>query len=227
MPTQTYAKSVSCQNNAMIFSRKIYYNDKPLVLVTDLEAYLDANPVAEMYQFFSGATVKSFSQALQLLDRPGAPGAIIEDASESALEEQLTAMYTPISAGGGLVFNEDGALLMIYRRGKWDIPKGKLDEGEDIAECALREVREETGLVTLMSEAKLGDSFHIYSQDGVAYLKHTVWYRMRGTVTDKLLPQKEENILEAKWVPEKEIGYYAARTYEAVRDVLKVAGLRW
>jgi ADP-ribose pyrophosphatase YjhB (NUDIX family) len=211
----------------MIFSQKIYYNDKPLILVTDMEAYLDANPVAEMYQFFSGASLKSFSQALQLLDRPGSMGAIIEDVSEKALEEQLTAMYQPIMAGGGLVFNEDHALLMIFRRGKWDLPKGKLDEGEDIADCALREVSEETGLQTLSLDGKLCDSYHIYHQDGVSYLKHTVWYRMNGTAADKLLPQKEENILEAKWVNEREIGPLAARTYEAVRDVLKIAGLRW
>lgn len=211
----------------MIFSQKIYYNDKPLILVTDMEAYLDANPVAEMYQFFSGASLKSFSQALQLLDRPGSMGAIIEDVSEKALEEQLTAMYQPIMAGGGLVFNEEHALLMIFRRGKWDLPKGKLDEGEDIADCALREVSEETGLQTLSLDGKLCDSYHIYNQDGVSYLKHTVWYRMNGTAADKLLPQKEENILEAKWVNEREIGPLAARTYEAVRDVLKIAGLKW
>lgn len=211
----------------MIFSQKIYYNDKPLILVTDMEAYLDANPVAEMYQFFSGATLKSFTQALQLLDRPGSMGAIIEDISEKALEEQLIAMYQPITAGGGLVFNEENALLMIFRRGKWDLPKGKLDEGEDIAACALREVSEETGLQTLTLEDKLCDSYHIYNQDGVSYLKHTVWFKMKGTTTDKLLPQKEENILEAKWVAEREIGPLAARTYEAVRDVLKIAGLKW
>lgn len=211
----------------MFFAQKIYYNDKPLIVTTDMEAYLSANPVAEMYQFFSGGTLKSFTQAIAHLERPGSPGAIIEDVSEQALREQLEAMYYPLDAGGGLVFNEDNALLMIYRRGKWDLPKGKLDLGEDIAECALREVSEETGLTTLVLEAKLYDSYHIYFQGHDRYLKHTAWYTMRGTSADKLMPQKEENIMEARWVPEKEIGSYAARTYEAVRDVLKAAGLKW
>jgi 8-oxo-dGTP pyrophosphatase MutT (NUDIX family) len=211
----------------MNFSQKIYYNDKPLILTTDMEAYMEANPVAEMYQFFSGATLKSFTQALQFMDRPGNAGAIIEDFSEQALQDQLHAMYSPIMAGGGLVYNEEGALLMIYRRGKWDLPKGKLDEGENIAACALREVSEETGLQQLRLGDKLSDSYHIYMQDGVQYLKQTVWYTMYGTSADKLKPQKEENIMEARWVHEKELGLLASRTYEAIREVLKTAGLRW
>lgn len=211
----------------MFFFRKIYYNDKPLVLTTDHEAYLEAYPVAEMYQYFSGATPRSFMQALQVMDRPGSPGAIIEDVSETALMEQLQAMYQPIQAGGGLVFNEQGGLLMIFRRGKWDLPKGKLDKGEDIAECALREVSEETGLHTLALRDHLCDSYHIYSQDGAQYLKQTVWYTMTGSSEEKLRPQKEENILEARWVAEKEMSLFAGRAYEAIREVLKTAGCRW
>lgn len=211
----------------MIFSQKIYYNDKPLILTTNMDAYLEANPVAEMYQFFSGATLRSFTQALLLLDRPGNAGAIIEDVSESAFQEQLQAMYQSIQAGGGLVFNEEDALLMIFRRGKWDLPKGKLDDGEDIAACALREVKEETGLENISLENHLSDSYHIYSQHNQQYLKHTVWYRMKGTNADRLKPQKEENILEARWVSEKELGQFTSRTYEAIRDLLKTAGLRW
>jgi ADP-ribose pyrophosphatase YjhB (NUDIX family) len=211
----------------MNFSRKIYYNDKPLVLTTNHEAYLEAYPVAEMYQFFSGATARSFAQALQVMDRPGSPGTIIEDISEDALMEQLLAMYTPIQAGGGLVFNEEDALLMIFRRGKWDLPKGKLDEGEDIASCAVREVSEETGLNDITLGDHLSDSYHIYTQDGTQYLKQTVWYRMTASAEEKLKPQKEENILEARWVSEKEMNQFAPRSYEAIREVLKTAGCKW
>jgi len=211
----------------MIFSRKIYYNDKPLILTTDHEGYLDAHPVAEMYQFLSGATARSFAQALQILDRPGSPGVVIEDISEEALQEQLRIMYQPIQAGGGLVFNAEGGLLMIFRRGKWDLPKGKLDDGEDIATCALREVTEETGLTNITLREHLCDSYHIYTQDDVQILKQTVWYIMDAPGDEKLVPQKEEHIMEARWVTEKEMGQYAPRTYEAIREVLKTAGCRW
>ncbi len=52
-----------------------------------------------------------------------------------------------ILAAGGLVLNEKGEVLFMFRKGKWDLPKGKLDPGETMDACALREVMEETGLV--------------------------------------------------------------------------------
>jgi ADP-ribose pyrophosphatase YjhB (NUDIX family) len=116
---------------------------------------------------------------------------------------------------------------MIYRRGKWDLPKGKLDLGEQIDECALREVAEETGLHTLVLDGKICDTYHIYAQGGDQLLKQTSWYRMNGSVADKLRPQKEENIIEARWVSEAELAPLAAKSYEAIREVLKASGLHW
>jgi ADP-ribose pyrophosphatase YjhB (NUDIX family) len=211
----------------MNFSQKIYYNDKPLILTTDTEDYIDNNPVAETYSFFTGATLRSFTLALQQMDRPGVRGAVIEDVSEEALTDQLNAMYQSLDAGGGIVYNEHDAILMIFRRGKWDLPKGKLDEGESIGECALREVKEETGLEHVSMGDKICDTFHVYTQNNQQMLKRTAWYRMAGSSSDVLRPQKEENIMEAKWVTSKELGPLAARSYEAIREVLKIAGLKW
>ena len=47
---------------------------------------------------------------------------------------------------GGLVINNNNKVLFIYRKNKWDLPKGKPDKGENLEEAALREVVEETGL---------------------------------------------------------------------------------
>lgn len=211
----------------MNFYKKIYYNDKPLILIADREALFEAMPSAEAYECLEGATEANFATALQKLDKQETAGVIIEDAIPGALDECLHKLYKPLVAGGGVVYNEQRSILMIYRRGKWDLPKGKLDEGEDIAACALREVREETGLQHLQLNGKLCDTYHIYMQYGDLLLKQTAWYKMKGTVADKLMPQKEENIVEARWVSEKELGPLAARTYEAVRDVLKQTGLKW
>ena len=132
-----------------------------------------------------------------------------------------------IVAAGGLVWNEKNELLMIFRQEKWDLPKGKLDAGEDIEQCALREVSEETGLQNPVLGDKICDTYHIYTQKNEQYLKRTAWYKMRGSSIDKLKPQKEENILEARWVAEKDIAPLAAMSYEAVRAVLRMAGVKW
>ena len=209
----------------MNFSRKIYYNDKPLILTTDKEAYISEYPVAEAYTFFDGATLRSFAQATQQMDRPGIKGAIIEDISEDSLLGQLNAMYRSIDAAGGIATDEADDVLMIFRRGKWDLPKGKLDAGEDIEECALREVSEETGLQDPVLGNKICDTYHIYSQNNEQFLKRTAWYMMKGSSANKLMPQKEENILDARWVSRKDVPPLAALSYEAVREVLRLAGV--
>ncbi|MES2704240.1 MAG: NUDIX domain-containing protein [Bacteroidota bacterium] len=211
----------------MNFTQKVYYNDKPIVLTTDAEGYISSNAGAEHYQLFSGAVLKNFTQAVQQLDKPGMKGVIIEDATEEALREQLHIMYQPIDAGGGLVYNEQNEVLLIYRRGKWDLPKGKLDEGEQIDACALREVTEETGLDDISLGDKVCDTYHIYSQNGEELLKHTVWYKMSGSASQKLKPQKEENIMEARWVKEQDLAPLMAKSYEAIREVMRAAGLKW
>ncbi|OJW80216.1 MAG: hypothetical protein BGO69_13400 [Bacteroidetes bacterium 46-16] len=209
------------------FVQKIYYNNKPLILTTNREAFLAENPAGEGYMSFTGAFPRHYRLAIQHLEKPGTLGAIIEDISERSLQEELHDIYQPVDAGGGLVFNEDGEVLMIFRRGKWDLPKGKRDDGEAIDYCALREVSEETGLQQLTLGEKICDTYHVYAQNKEALLKHTVWYRMYGSSKEKLVPQKEENILEAKWVNESDLGPIVFKAYEAIKEVLKQAGVKW
>ena len=139
----------------------------------------------------------------------------------------MYAIYEPIDAGGGVVQNENGDVLMIYRRGKWDLPKGKCDAGEGIGECALREVSEETGLHNLELGGKICDTYHIYCQQNQKLLKRTAWYHMKGQIAETLTPQKEENILEARWIAEENLDHVIYKSYEAIREVLRESGLKW
>ena len=211
----------------MFFAQKIYFNNKPLVLTNDRQAYIKENPVAEGYNSFTGAFPRSFRLAFEHLGKLKTLGAIIEDISEKALQEELHALYEPIDAAGGVVLNEDKNVLLIYRRGKWDLPKGKRDDGEDIEVCALREVSEETGLTKLEIDHKIGDTYHVYAQGGQNLLKRTSWYVMSGTKTEQLIPQKEENILEARWVANGDLAPIMFNTYEAIKEVMMRAGIKW
>lgn len=211
----------------MFFARKVYFNNKPLILTNDRQSYVREHPIAEGYLSFTGAFPRSFRLAVEHLSKLASLGAMIEDISERSLWEELYDLYEPVDAGGGVVMNEEGKVLMIYRRGKWDLPKGKRDDGEDIAACALREVQEETGLQNISLGEKICDTYHVYTQNRENLLKHTAWYRMAATGNEKLIPQKEENILEARWVPEPDLGPIVLKSYEAVREVLLAAGLKW
>ena len=110
-------------------------------------------------------------------------------------------------AGGGLVLNEKGELLMIYRRGKWDLPKGKLDEGETIEDCAVREVMEETGLTSVERGELLEISHHEYFDRHLQeeVIKETHWFAMKARGEQELIPQTEEDITDIRWVTGAEL----------------------
>lgn len=124
-----------------------------------------------------------------------------------------------IIAAGGLVKNSNGEFLFIFRRGKWDLPKGKVDEGEKIDEAALREVQEECGIADVEIIRPLTKTHHNYELNGEKILKETHWFLMKTNGSEKLIPQKEEDITEAIWADEKKLKNILENTYETIRDV--------
>ena len=127
-----------------------------------------------------------------------------------------------IVAGGGLVWNEHNELLMIYRMDKWDLPKGKLDPGESIEQCALREVQEETGLTTARINYFVGITQHDYFDKyiGVDAIKESHWYAMTALSSDLLIPQTEESITKIEWVKEKDIKKYLENSYFNIEIII-------
>lgn len=130
-----------------------------------------------------------------------------------------------IIAGGGLVFNEAGALLMIFRRGKWDLPKGKLDEGETIEDCALREVKEETGLAAVIREELISMGYHHYFDLHLNnnVIKETHWFRMHAPGNQPLTPQTEEDITDIRWVQGTELEACLNDSYPNIVEVVREA----
>lgn len=120
--------------------------------------------------------------------------------SDREAEACLNARFDTVTAAGGVVLDRAGRILWIFRRGKWDLPKGKADEGETVEETALREVREECGMKHLEIRRFLGKCYHIYpvSKGRKAVFKTTHWFLMETDDTE-FVPQAEEEITETRF----------------------------
>lgn len=127
-----------------------------------------------------------------------------------------------IQAGGGLVLNEQNELLFIFRRGSWDLPKGKVDSGETIEACALREVEEETGVGNLTLVDFVGITQHQYFDPYLQeeVIKESHWYIMTVKGVPALIPQTEEDITDIKWVPLAEVNVLIINAYESIKEII-------
>lgn len=140
----------------------------------------------------------------------------------ASLWEDFQSVYKLIAAAGGAVFNGEGKVLLIHRRGSWDLPKGKIDEGETPEGAAVREVQEETGLRNVLLGPHLLDTWHTYEHKGKRVLKTTYWYRM-DTPDTVLVPQTEEDIEQAVWADLHAFLAEPQQVYGNILDVLNKA----
>lgn len=132
-------------------------------------------------------------------------------------------MFKKIIAAGGLVLNDKNELLMIFRRGKWDLPKGKLDDGESIEDCALREVKEETGLQKVSLEQFAGLTYHQYfdTYSNQEVIKETHWFTMYAPGMQELVPQTTEDIEVIEWVDKKNVPGKLNNSYPNIIEIIE------
>lgn len=144
---------------------------------------------------------------------------VLVDDAKTFLKKVMKSV-TLIEAAGGLVKNDKSHYLFIFRNGKWDIPKGKLEKGEKPKEGAVREVEEECGIAIDECGKKIVNTYHVYTSKGEVVLKKTYWYKMKYFGKAKLKPQVEEGITEVRWMTRKDIGMVADNTFPSIMDVL-------
>jgi 8-oxo-dGTP pyrophosphatase MutT (NUDIX family) len=203
---------------------KIYFADKPLFLcdsfTDEINRYAHHDD-AVFIDEFSSAAVNSMIHEMKV---EKVHAGIFYHSKLDELKKAVWRKFKVIQAGGGLVENQDEEVLCIFRREKWDLPKGKLDKGETLEECAIREVKEETGLNKLQLKKSLLTTYHSYDENGKHCLKETYWYLMKSPGEQELIPQAEEQITEIKWAGKKDLSKIAENTYPSIIDVLKTAG---
>jgi 8-oxo-dGTP pyrophosphatase MutT (NUDIX family) len=203
---------------------KIYVNETPLLLIEDKE--LEAVKTKTMGRFlfarYTGKT-KHLFHYLDMLEKGGDwDGIVVYHRELEVLKEELFGLLRTIYAAGGVVRSSADNLLLIFRLGKWDLPKGKIEVGEDAEMGALREVREETGIHHVDIEHPLGRTYHLYRSPGkgVRCLKITDWYAMVSSLEETLVPQMEEDISQAIWLPWSEIMSRRQNMFRNIEDIL-------
>jgi 8-oxo-dGTP pyrophosphatase MutT (NUDIX family) len=135
--------------------------------------------------------------------------------------EIFCADYSLIEAAGGLVYNNENQLLMIFRNNKWDLPKGKLEQNENIKECAIREVQEECGVSGLSIVNSLNNTYHTYEIKGEKILKCTYWFEMKTNFKGNLIPQTEEGITNVVWVDKQDIAEKLENSFGNINELFK------
>lgn len=132
----------------------------------------------------------------------------------------MISLFWYLEAAGGIVRNKDGKRLLIYRFGRWDLPKGKIEKGENYLQAALREVREETGIADPEPVQELPSTFHMYDHKGKSVLKRNYWFAMQCNTDEPLVPQQEEGITEAVWIETGQMDKVFNNTYASLHDLL-------
>lgn len=136
-----------------------------------------------------------------------------------ALKKFVKSRFLTIKAAGGIVTKKD-KLLLIYRLGKWDFPKGKFEKGETPVQCALREVEEECA-IKVKAGKPIINTWHTYTQNRKSILKKTYWYSMECLSDEKMTPQQEEGIEDIRWFYEADAKMALVNSYPSMRYLFK------
>ena len=203
---------------------KIYINEKPLILADSISVrdswYTEKRTIVVQY-------LKKTKQILQYMDMLSKSKkidkVIIHHVDKKQLREDFFSLVNIVEAGGGLVFNDNKELLVIFRRGAWDLPKGKIEKKEHRRLGAMREVMEETGISNAKITKKVGKTYHLFNHKGnKRSLKLTHWYEMTTNHLGALVPQLEEDIVKAEWVNPKKFLKNYDPTFKNITDIIGV-----
>ncbi|HBZ26095.1 MAG TPA: hypothetical protein DEO54_07630 [Rikenellaceae bacterium] len=201
----------------------IYFENRSLAVCSLAEQPLN-DPNAVLY---SPASITEIVNLPEMFDRsPHICKLYIPTKQENETFTQLCSNLTHICAGGGLVTNSKGQYLIIFRHGRWDLPKGKQEPWEDIRSSAIREVQEECGVNHLQIKEHLCDTYHTYRRYDKFWIKCTSWFKMDYTGNGiETTPQADEDIEHAIWVDKEELKNYLNNTYPSIIEVFEKSGV--
>lgn len=191
--------------------RTVWYENKAL-------AFVSANPASDAPSLRAGSGSElNPAKLLQKFDNSNILYVVCDDPDRTL--EEFCDTFRRVEAAGGVVENPAGEVLLMRRRGWWDLPKGHVEKGESHPQTALREVEEETGLHGVRLGTPLGTTQHFYQMHGHWEMKRTWWYAMRYGGEAAPVPQTEEDITEIRWMRGEELWRAVTSSYGTIREV--------
>jgi 8-oxo-dGTP pyrophosphatase MutT (NUDIX family) len=196
-----------------------YFNDKTIIITdSELMQIEIPNKIYVCNNYFETA----FSELAHVIFETETELIFIQAPDFEKVKTDFINRFTVIEAAGGIVEHSANGLLFIFRRGKWDLPKGKMELNESPELCAEREIEEETGVNNLQRIGKLTDTFHFYEEKGKIILKISHWYHFKTNFEGNLIPQVEEDITAIQWVDANDLNIQLTNTFQAIKDVVDV-----
>lgn len=200
---------------------KINFNEKTIFLIQQNDVSIESVKSIKNATFIPTKTEDDILKAIDFIKDSSSTNICI---THEDLEFLINCFFTPfqiIEAAGGLVLNSNKEILFIFRRGKWDLPKGKMEADETPEICAAREIEEETGVNQLQLIHKIIDTYHIYEERGLQILKKTYWFYFITKFEGKPQPQIEEDISSISWIGKENLELPLSNTYDSIIDVIE------
>ncbi len=199
---------------------KIYFDEKTVYLCDEMDDHLTEimhHPDAVFVDELSRPAINSL---LHEIKKEDFHAGIIWNGDIEKLKKAFFKHFIVIEAAGGIVLNEKKEILFIFRRGKWDLPKGKMEKKESAEACAQREIEEETGVKELTLKKKIGETYHTYDEFGKHILKISHWFYYTCNSKQMLQPQLAEDITKTEWIKTKDIKLPMSDTYQNIKDIV-------
>jgi len=201
---------------------KVFFNDRTLFLTDEFIKNFQAHEGL----FYKFSNKKELNEIIEFYSKLRKINNLyIYHTDIEKLRDTFRGCFTFINAAGGLVKNKKNEILIIKRRGFYDLPKGKIDKGESIQHAAIREVEEECGISGVEITKPLLSTYHTYDLKNKQVLKKTYWFEMIYKGNKTPVPEEKEDITEAKWVNKKDLKVIFSNTYNAILDVFCYCGL--
>lgn len=196
---------------------KIFYEQRALIFPNIEEKDLILDVTSQQLESYEVEKIHNFLRQWLVVDLTD--DVVIDHVSPEVLSAALCRTFSMAPAAGGVVV-KDRQFAAIQRHGIPDLPKGHVEEGEDAATAALREVEEETGFMGLKIIRQLPSSWHCYLYEDEWRLKQTSWFLMEVADESHVNPQLDEDITEVTFLSEYDLEWFMKNTYRSIAETL-------